>query len=59
MQTQKQGLLNFSQNIKSTMLKIKDAQAKGYGKAAKLDYSEQQNILNYYLEVCDYLSKQS
>jgi hypothetical protein len=54
--TQIQGLKNFSINIKKTMLKISDAR-KG-NKVAKLFPEEQSEILEFYLEVVDYLSKQ-
>jgi len=54
---QKQGLRNFSRNIKPTMLKIQEAVNSGKGKPVKMDYHEQYNILQYYLEVVDFLSK--
>lgn len=57
-QTQLQGLKNFSVNIAGTMEKIKTAYNNGKGVPAKLDYHEQCNILQYYLEVINYLSKQ-
>jgi len=53
--TQLEGLKNFSLNIQSTMLKIKEATRRG--KAAKLGSLEQNSILQFYLEVVDYLSK--
>lgn len=46
---QLQGLKNFTANIKPTMLKIKDGK--------KPIASEMQSILQFYLEVVDYLSK--
>ena len=58
MQTQVQGLKNFSVNIKDTMLKIKDAVRDGKGKPAKLTIHEQNSIMQFYLEVVDYLGKQ-
>jgi len=54
--TQLEGLKNFSLNIKPVMLKIRDA--KREFKVAKLTTSEQSRILEYYLEVVDYLSKE-
>ena len=55
---QKQGLKNFAVNIKPTMLKIKTNVDEGQGRPAKLDYHEQYNILQFYLEVVDYLNKE-
>ena len=54
--TQLEGLRNFSINIKDTMLKIKDATRNS--KLARLESHEQDNILQFYLEVVDYLSKE-
>ena len=56
---QKQGLKNFAVNIKPTMLKIKTNVDEGQGRATKLDYHEQYIILQFYLEVIDYLNKES
>jgi hypothetical protein len=55
---QKQGLKNFCFNIEKTMMKINVAVNDGKGKPAKLDYHEQHHILQFYLEVVDYLSKE-
>ena len=54
--TQLEGLKNFSLNIKGTMLRIKEAT--GRGKVARLGFHEQDTILQFYLEVVDYLSKE-
>ena len=54
--TQLEGLKNFSVNIKSVMLKIRDAR-EGF-KDVRLTASEQSRILQFYLEVVDYLSKE-
>lgn len=54
--TQLEGLKNFSLNIKDTMLKIKDAER--HIGIAKLTKGEQCTILQFYLEVVDYLSKE-
>lgn len=48
--TQLEGLKNFAVNIKPTMLKIKEGK--------KLTQSELQAILQFYLEVMDYLASQ-
>jgi hypothetical protein len=53
---QLQGLKNFSQNIKPTMLKIKEAK---YGKPPKLSSEELNSILQFYLETINYLSNQT
>lgn len=45
---QSKGLKNFTVNIKPTMAKIKDGK--------KLTNSELQSILEFYLEVVDYIS---
>lgn len=57
--TQTEGLKNFAANIKPVMLKIKKSVSDGKGKPAQLGLSEQNSILQFYLEVADYLSKQS
>lgn len=46
--TQLQGLKNFAVNIKPTMLKIKDGK--------RIHPDELQNVLQFYLEVLDYLN---
>jgi len=53
--TQKEGIRNYSLNIRDSMLKIQEATNKN--KVAKLTTSEQYSILNFYLEVVDYLSR--
>ncbi len=56
-QSQAQGLRNFAVNIKPTMAQIHEAINQGQSKPAKLDYHAQYSIFQFYLEVCDYLSK--
>ena len=46
---QKQGLRNFTQNIKPVMLKCKDGK--------RLTKNEQKQIVEFYLEVVDFISK--
>jgi hypothetical protein len=58
MMEQKQGLKNFCVNIEGTMLKIRHAVNNGEGKPAPISYHEQYDILQFYLEVVDYLSKE-
>ena len=53
--TQLEGLKNFSQNIKGTMEKLHATK----NTTAKLSYSEAHSLVNFYLEVVDYLSKQT
>ncbi len=48
---QLQGLKNFSENIKDTMLKLRTKE--------KLTPSERESIVQYYLEIVDYLSQQN
>lgn len=47
--TQLEGLKNFCENIQRTMFKIKDGE--------KLEAHDKNDILQFYLEVVDYLSK--
>jgi len=54
---QKQGLQNFAVNIKDIMQKVEDTITEGMGKPAKLTLHEQRSILQFYLEVVDYISK--
>ena len=46
--TQLEGIRNFAVNIKPAMLKIKAGK--------KLSYSELQSVLQFYLEVVDYVA---
>jgi hypothetical protein len=55
-QTKEQGLKNFAENIRPIMRKLHDAtRIGGTGKPVKLTLSEQDNILQFYLEVTYYL----
>lgn len=53
--TQLEGLKNFSGNIKATMMKLHETK----NPTVKLTYSEAHSLVNFYLEVVDYLSKQT
>lgn len=57
MDEQKQGLINFATNVKPIMLRVKSAIDAGKGQPANLTLREENSILQFYLEVVDYLSK--